>query len=79
MCQWSLGPGRLARALGADHGIVILSIPIAVVAKERVTRMAYSHAQSRLHNIRPDSPGTRGVAANVLRQACDDPTLCAWL
>ena len=46
---------------------MVLHIPLAVAGKERVTRMAYSHAQGRLHAIRPDSPGVREAAAAVKR------------
>ena len=55
-----LAPGRSPASLGSDHGPVVLDSPRAVVGKERVTRMAYWHAQGRLHAIRPDSPGWRG-------------------
>ena len=41
--------------------------------------MAYSHAQDRLHAIRPDSPGVREVAAAVLQKAFGDRRLQAWL
>ena len=36
---------------------MVLDIPLAVAGKERVTRIAYSHAQGRLHAIRPDPRG----------------------
>ena len=58
---------------------MVLDIPLAVVGKERVTRMAYSHAQGRLHAIRLDSPGVRQAAAVVLQKACEDRQLRAWL
>ena len=58
---------------------MVLDIPLAVAGKERVTRMAYWHAQGRLHAIRPDSPGVREAAAVVLQKACKDRTLRAWL
>ena len=58
---------------------MVLDIPLAVAGKERVTRMAYSHAQGRLHAIRPDAPGVREAAAVVLQKACEDRTLRAWL
>ena len=58
---------------------MVLDIPLAVAGKERVTRMAYSHAQGRLHAIRPDSPGVREAAAAVLQKACGDRRLQAWL
>ena len=74
-----LAPGRSPASLGSDHGPVVLDIPLAVAGKERVTRMAYSHAQGRLHAIRPDSPGVREAAAAVLQKACEDRTLQAWL
>ena len=36
MCERQyLAPGRFVRALGPDHGPVVLGIPLAVVAKER--------------------------------------------
>ena len=41
--------------------------------------MPYSHAQGRLHAIRPDSPGVREAAAAVLQKACGDRRLQAWL
>ena len=72
-------PGRSPVSLGFGHGPVVLDIPQAVAGKEWVTRMAYSHAQGRLHAIRPDSPGVREAAAAVLQKACVDPTLQAWL
>ena len=52
-----LAPGRSPASLGSDHGPVVLDMPLAVAGKKRVTRMAYSHAQGRLHAIRPDSQG----------------------
>ena len=58
---------------------MVLDIPLAVAGKERVTRMAYSHAQGRLHAIRPDSPGVCEAAASVLQKACGDQRLQAWL
>ena len=74
-----LALGRSPASLGSDHGPVVLDIPLPVAGKERVTRMAYSHAQGRLHAIRPDSPGVRVAAAVVLRKACEDRQLRAWL
>ena len=74
-----LPPGRSPASLGSDHGPVVLDIPLAVAGKERVPRMAYSHAQGRLHAIRPISPGVREAAAVVLQKACEDWTLRAWL
>ena len=74
-----LAPGRSTASLGSDHGPLVLDIPLAVADKERVTRMAYSHAQGRLHAIRADSPGVRDAAAAVLQKACEDWTLRAWL
>ena len=74
-----LAPGRSHASLGWDYGPVVLDIPLAVASKERVTRMAYSHAQGRPHAIRPDSPGVREAAAVVLRKACEDRQLRAWL
>ena len=58
---------------------MVLDIPLAVAGKERVTRMAYSHTQGRLHAIRPDSPRVREAAAAVLQKACGDRWLQAWL
>ena len=58
---------------------MVLDILLAVAGKERPTRMAYSHAQGRLHAIRPDSPGIREAAAVVLQKACEDRQLRAWL
>ena len=74
-----LAPGRSPASLGSDHGPVVLDIPLAVAGKERVTRMAYSLAQGRLHAIRPYSPGVREAAAAVLQKACGDRRLQAWL
>ena len=74
-----LAPGRFPASLGSDHGPVVLDIPLAVAGKDWVTRMAYSHAQGRLHAIRPDSPGVRKAAAAVLQMACEDRTQRAWL
>ena len=68
-------PRSSLAALGSDHGHLVLSIPLTVGAKERITRLAYSHAQGRLHAIRPDSPGVREAAAAVLQRVCDDPPL----
>ena len=58
---------------------MVLDLPLAVARKERVTRMAYSHAQGKVHTIRPDSPGVREAAAAVLQKACGDRRLQAWL
>ena len=58
---------------------MVLDLPLAVAGKEKVTRMAYSHAQGRLHAIRPDSPRVREAAAAVLQKACGDRRLQAWL
>ena len=74
-----MAPGRSPASLGSDHGPVVLDIPLAVAGKERVTRMAYSHAQGRLHAIRPDCRGVREAAAAVLQKACGDRRLQAWL
>ena len=74
-----LAPGRSPAWLGSDHGPVVLYILPAVAGKKRVTRMAYSHAQGRLHAIRPDFPGIHEAAAVVLQKACEDRTLRAWL
>ena len=73
-----LAPGRSPASLGSDHGPLVPDIPLAVASKERVTWMAYSHAQGKLHAIRPDSPGVREAAAAVLQKACEDWTLRAW-
>ena len=64
--------GRSPASLGSDHCPLVLGIPLLVAAKERITRLAYSHAQGMLHAIRPDSPGFRTAAAAVLRKACED-------
>ena len=40
-----LAQGSPPTALGWDHGPVVLGILLAVGAKERITRMAYSQAQ----------------------------------
>ena len=74
-----LAPGRSPASLGAGNGPVVLDIPLAVAGKERVTRMAYSLAQGKLHAIHPDSPGVGEAAAAVLQTACEDRTLRAWL
>ena len=74
-----LAPVRSPASLGSDHGPVVLDIPLAVAAKERITRLAYSHGQGRLHAIRPDSPGVREAAAAMMRTACEDRTLRGWL
>ena len=58
---------------------MVLDIPLAVADKERITRLAYSHAQGRLHAIRPDSPGVREAAAAWLQKACVDRTVRVWL
>ena len=58
---------------------MVLDIPLAVAGKGRVTRIAYSLAQGRLHAIRPDSPGVSEAAAAVLQKACGDQRLGAWL
>ena len=58
---------------------MVLALLLAVAGKERVTRMAYSHVQGRLHAIRPDSPGVCEAAAAVLQKACGDWRLQAWL
>ena len=73
-----LAPGWSPASLGSDHGPVVLDIPLAVAGKERVTRMAYSHAQGRLHAIRPDCPRVLEAAAAVLQKACEDRTPRAW-
>ena len=65
--------------MGSDHGSLVPSIPLAVDAKKRITWLAYSHAQGRLHAIRPDSAGVREAAAAMLRKACDDEALRGWL
>ena len=74
-----LAPVRSPASLGSHHGPVVLDIRLAVAGKETVTRMAYSHAQGRLHAIRPDYPRVREAAAALLRKACEDRTLRAWL
>ena len=73
LVPWEVGerpyvaPGRLAKALGSDHGPVVLSIPLAVAATKRVTCIAYSQAHSCLHEIQSDSPQVRKVSADVLQ------------
>ena len=80
MCERSyLAPGRPPAALGSDHGPMVLGIPLAVAAKERITRLAYSHAQGRLHATRSASSKVREAAPAVLQRACDDPALQQWL
>ena len=74
-----LAPGRPPTALRSDRGPVALGIPLAVAAEDSITRLAYSHAQDRLHARRSDSPGTQEVAAAVVQRDCDDPTLQNWL
>ena len=34
-----MAPGRSRASLGCDHGPVVLSIPLAVAAKQRITRL----------------------------------------
>ena len=58
---------------------MVPSNPLAVAAKERITRLAYSHTEGRLHAIRPDTPGVRDAAPAVVRKAFDDPALRGWL
>ena len=80
MCERPhLAPRRSRASLGSHHSPVVLSIPLAVAAKERITRLEYSHAQGRRHAIRPDSPGACAAAAPVLRKACEDQVLRGWL
>ena len=85
LVQWAarerphLAPGRSPASLGSDHGSVVLDLPLAVAGKERVTRMAYTHAQGRLHAIRPDSPGVLEAAAAVLQKGYGDQRLQGWL
>ena len=74
-----LATGRSPAALGSDHAPVVLSIPLALAAKERITPLAYSHAQGRLYGICLDSTGVREAAAVVLQRACNDPALKGWL
>ena len=71
----NLAPGKSAASLRSDHGPVVLSILLSVAPKERITQLAYSHAQRRLHAIRSDSTGVRDAAATVLWKASDDPAL----
>ena len=54
-----LAIGTSPAAMGSHYGPMVLRIPLAVAAKERITRPAYSHAQGTLHAIRPYSPGVR--------------------
>ena len=51
---------------------------LAVAARERIPRLASSHAQGRVHAIRPDSPGNREAAAAALQKACQDRALRGW-
>ena len=74
-----MAPRRSSALLGSNHGPVVFDILLAVAGKERVTRMAYSHPQGRLHAIRPDSPGVHEAAAVVLQKACKDWQLQVWL
>ena len=66
------------RSPASHHVPVDVSIPLAVAAKKRITRLPYSHAQRTVHAIRPDSPGVRGAAAAVLQRARDNPALRGW-
>ena len=77
--SWTRTDHRPDGLLGSDHGPVVLNIPLAVAEKERITRLAHSYAQGRLHAIRPNSPGVREAAAAVLQKACEDRTLPLWL
>ena len=70
-----LAPRKSPASFESNHGPVVLDIPLAVAAKESITRLAYSHAQGRLHAIRPDSPWVREAAATALRKACEDQAL----
>ena len=54
--------------LECDHGPVVLSIPLAAAAKERIAGPAYSHAQGGLHAVRPDSPGVRETGGGSAAQ-----------
>ena len=74
-----LAPGWSPASLGSDHGPVVPDIPLAMAGKEKVTRLAYSHAQGRLHAIRRDSRRVCEAAGAVLQKACGDRTLQAWL
>ena len=77
------GVDAQAASAAAVRGGLLIALRADVFAaeagKERVTRMAYSQAQGRLHAIRPDSPGVREAAAAVLQKACGDQRLQAWL
>ena len=64
----ALGPP--AWALGSDHGPIVLRIPVAVAAKDRVLKQAYSHSRGHLNDIRPDCPGMSKVAAEALERTC---------
>ena len=80
MCERPhLAPRRSHASSGSDHGPVVLNIPLVVAAKERITRLAYSHAQGRLHTIRPDSLGLRAAAVAALQKAYEDQALRQWL
>ena len=71
--------GRSPAPMGSDHSPVFLSIPVAMAAKERITRLAYSQAQGKLHAIRVNSPGVREAVSAMLHWAWDDPALKGWL
>ena len=74
-----LAPGTSPASLGFDHSSVVVSVPLAVAAKERITRLAYSHSQGRRDALHPDFPGVRAAAAAMLRKACEDQALRGWL
>ena len=74
-----LAPGTSPAALGCDHGPEVVRIPQAVAAKDKITRLAYWHAQGRLHATCLDSAGVREAAAAALQWACDDSALWEWL
>ena len=61
-----LAPRSPTAALTSDHGPVVVRILMAVAAKERSTRMAYSQAKGWLHESRSDSPCVRQAGADVL-------------
>ena len=44
----------------------VVRILLALAAKERITRLASSHAHGWLHAMRPDSPGVPEAPVAVL-------------
>ena len=73
-----LAPGRSPALLGSNHGPVVLNIPLAVAAKERITSLAIAGSR-QVHAIHPDSPGVRATAVAAPRKASEDRALRGWL